>query len=438
MSAGQWPLFEEYMSRKMEEERIAGAAVAVSRHGELLFQKGFGVRDLETKEPVTPDTVFGIASVTKSFTAMAVMQLAEEGKLSIEDPVNAYLPEFSLASLEDTSSVCIHHLLSHTTGLAPIRRREELCRLSDHLEYLAGEPHELLGRSGEYFSYCNDTFLLLGLIVERVTGRLFRRHVTSRLLDPLEMNRSTFSLEEVKRLSDVSVPYVKDSDGNGLKRADWPLLGNYEVGGGIRSNVRDLLKYGQLYINGGYCQGENIVSEASLRRMWHPVHKIGRNTYYGYALKSTLGREGMTLVEHGGSQPGVSSHFGFVPEEGIVAVVLTNVADVPVRDLWLAAVRNALGLPLEQQEKEPEYEASVEELERFVGTYACAEGSSVRITFAGGMLQAEMAGEQFALRASDSRTLVIRKHEMPLPFFWKEGEKAWAVLLGSRMLTRKK
>lgn len=305
MSAGQWPLFEEYMSRKMEEERIAGAAVAVSRHGELLFQKGFGVRDLETKEPVTPDTVFGIASVTKSFTAMAVMQLAEEGKLSIEDPVNAYLPEFSLASLEDTSSVCIHHLLSHTTGLAPIRRREELCRLSDHLEYLAGEPHELLGRPGEYFSYCNDTFLLLGLIVERVTGRLFRRHVTSRLLDPLEMNRSTFSLEEVKRLSDVSVPYVKDSDGNGLKRADWPLLGNYEVGGGIRSNVRDLLKYGQLYINGGYCQGENIVSEASLRRMWHPVHKIGRNTYYGYALKSTLGREGMTLVEHGGSQPGV-------------------------------------------------------------------------------------------------------------------------------------
>ncbi|MEJ8543798.1 serine hydrolase domain-containing protein [Brevibacillus borstelensis] len=437
MSAGQWSPFEEYMYRKMEEERIIGAAVAVSRHGELLFQKGFGVRNLETKEPVTPDTVFGIASVTKSFTAMAVMQLAEEGKLSIEDPVNAYLPEFSLGSLQDPASVRIHHLLSHTTGLAPVRRREELCKLSDHLEYLSEERHELLGRPGEYFSYCNDTFLLLGLIVERVTGRLFRRHVTSRLLDPLEINRSTFSLEEVSRLPDVSVPYVKEAGGNGWKQADWPLLGNYEVGGGIRSNVHDLLKYGQLYVNGGRCRKESIVSEASLRRMRHPVHKVGRNTYYGYALKSTPGWEGRTLVEHGGSQPGVSSHFGFVPEEGIVAVVLTNVADVPVRDLWLAAVNSALDLPLEWRAKEPDYEASAEELERFVGFYSCVEGGSVRISFVGGALQADIAGGQFTLRASDSHTLVTLKGEMPLPFFWKDGEKAWAVLLGSRMLTRK-
>ncbi|WP_228728324.1 serine hydrolase domain-containing protein [Brevibacillus composti] len=438
VNSGEWSQVEDYVREKMGREGIAGAAIAVSRRGEIVYEQGFGVRDLETGEPVTPDTIFGIASVTKSFTALAVMQLAEQGKLSIDDPVTAYLPEFALSTLEQPELVRIHHLLSHTTGLAPIQRREDLTRLSDHLAYVA-QDHELLGLPGEYFSYCNDTFLLLGLIIERVTGRLFRRHMTAELLDRLEMNRSTFSLEEVARMSNVSVPYVKNADGSGLLKAAWPLLGNYEVGGGIRSNVRDLLTYGQLYTNGGSARGERILSEEWIRRMWQPVHPIVRKTSYGYGLKSTpdYAGAGVTLVEHGGGQPGVSSHFGFVPEEGIAAVVLTNVAHVPARDLWLAAIHRELGLPLDLREQEPEYEAASDELERFIGTYACEEGGRLSVTRASDGLRAELAGEVHPLRASDSRTLVMMSEGMPLPFFWKEGEKAWAVLLGSRMLTRK-
>ncbi|USG68362.1 beta-lactamase family protein [Brevibacillus ruminantium] len=431
----QWGRFEEYVGRLMEQEQIAGAAVAVSRHGELLYEKGFGLRDLETKEPVSPDTVFGIASITKSFTALAIMQLEEAGVLSVDDPVTDYLPEFSLAALQDPSRVRIRHLLSHTTGLAPIFRREELCKLNDHLSYVAEEEHLCLGEPGEYFSYCNDTFLLLGLIVERVTGKLFRRHMTSELLDRLEMNRSTFSLEEVARLSDVSVPYVKKA-GGGWEKVAWPVLGNYEVGGGIRSNVRDLLTYGELYVNGGSCRGSRLVRPETLARMWQPVHQIGRKTSYGYALTTTRDYVGRTLVEHGGGQPGVSSHFGFVPEEGLVAVVLTNVANVPVRNIWLAAIHQVLGLPPEHREKEPRYPATSEELSRFVGTYTSAEGGHLRIYLEEGAPVAEIEGQPVSLRASDPRTLVMEPMELPLPFFWKTGEKAWAVRFGSRMLTR--
>jgi CubicO group peptidase (beta-lactamase class C family) len=423
----------------MEEEMIAGAAIDVSQNGEILYQMGFGVCDLKTKEPVTPDTIFGIASISKSFTAMAIMKLAEEGKLSLDDPVIKYLPEFKLHKIENMKSVKIHHLLSHTAGLPPMRRREELNKFNDHLEHLAAEEYELLGLPGQYFSYCNDTFLLLGAIIERLKGRLYRRYITECILEPLHMHRSTFSLEEVEKFHNVSVPYVKNRKTNRLEEVPWPRLGNYEVGGGIRSNVRDLLKYGQLFINEGTYQGHSIVSKDYIKKMWDPVHRIGRKATYRYALRITPDYSGVTLVEHGGSQPGVSSHFGFVPEKGLVVAVLTNVANVPANEMWLAAINTALGFPLEQKSNiEPLYGGSIEELQRLVGTYRSAEGGKVTIFLDHHIPKAEIESEEFVLRPSDHRTLVIEKNQYPISFFFKDDEKAWAAFYGSRMLTRVK
>lgn len=430
--------FETFVESFMEREKVPGIAVAISRDGDVLYQKGFGVRDLETREPVTPETIFGVASVTKSFTAVAIMQLAAEGKLSLEDPVIEHIPAFRLSNGADASRVQIRHLLSHTTGVPPLVRREELTRLGDHLDYLATASYELLGEPGDYISYCNDTFLLLGAIIEKVTGRLYRRYVTDLLLDPLGMHRSTFSLEELARMQNVSVPYVKQAGASDVIKAPWPTLGNYEVGGGIRSHVLDLLKYGQLYVDGRLAKEKGIASEALLQGMWQPVHPLTRNAWYGYALKVTPEyADGITLVEHGGGQPGVSSNFGFVPQKGIVAAVLSNLDQVPIREVWLAAVNAAIGFPVEQkEEREPDYHASAEELEKLVGTYRSAEGGQMSLFLRDGKPVAEMAGAEFELRASSSDTLVIQSMEMPLRFFFRSGKKAWAVLLGIRMLTR--
>src|SRR5690606_11487835 len=149
----------------------------------VIYAKGFGVRDLETRDLVTPETIFGCASVSKSFTAMAIMQLAGQGMLSVDDPVIRHLPEFRLAGMEDMSAVTIRHLLSHTTGLPPMKRREEIIDLEEHLEYIASADYELLGPPGEYFSYCNDTILLNGLIIQRKSGQLYRRFMTQHILD---------------------------------------------------------------------------------------------------------------------------------------------------------------------------------------------------------------------------------------------------------------
>ncbi|MDN3019058.1 serine hydrolase [Paenibacillus sp. BSR1-1] len=433
-----WTLFEEKLHERMEKEHILGAAVAVSQNGKIIYQNGFGVKNLDTKEQVSPNTIFGTASVTKSFTALGIMKLEEEGKLSVDDPVIAYLPEFYFPSVDSMESIKIHHLLTHTAGLAPIRRREELNRFQEHLTYLAEYPYPILGKPGEYLSYCNDTFLLLGAIIERITGRLFRRFITEEVLYPLQMYRSTFSLEELHKFEDVSTPYVYHPEGDRFEKQSWPILGNYEAGGGIRSNVLDLLKYGELYIGQGILDHKPFISKKQLEKMRQPTYPINRSSYYGYALEVTPNYHGFTLVEHSGGQPGVSSNFGFIPEQNLVVAVLTNVSDVPAKDIWLEAVNYAIGIPLEEKRNtELSVDLSEEQLKKFVGTYQSEEGDCLQIFIEDYTVKATINSKEFSMRASGEATLVITEKEKPIQFYFDSNGETWAAFMGLRVLLKK-
>lgn len=421
-----WSEFEAYVYEVMEKENIPGTAVAVAERGRVIYEKGFGYRDVAQKLAVTPETIFGIASVTKSLTAAAILVLEQEGQLSVDDPITKYIPELAIPSLEPMDEIRIHHLLSHTTGLPPVKRNESLNRLQEHVTYLNAIALERLGKPGEYFSYSNDAFLLLGLIIERVTGRLYRRYMTHRFLERLAMQRSTFSLEELGKFENVTVPYRYNKETRTYEAQEWSKLGNYEVGGGLRSNVLDLLKFGQL-----------LLREPYFSRMWQPVHPVFRQTSYGYALTATP-YDGVTLVQHGGSQPGVAANFGLVPERQLVIAVLTNASGAPAEEIWLAAANTALGRPLEQKAAvEPEYRLSTREMERFLGTYASEEGGCLDIVKDGGEIAALIDGERYALRASGPQTLVIKAWEYPIPFYFDDSGQPWAVLFGMRMLRRK-
>ncbi|ELK41158.1 hypothetical protein D478_15459 [Brevibacillus agri BAB-2500] len=427
---------ETYIQRFMEEQGVPGLAVALSHRGETIYAKGFGVRNLVTKEPATPSTVFGIASVTKSFTAAAIMQLAHEGKLSLDDPVGKYIPAFRLRGC-DASKVQIRHLLSHTSGVPPLLRREELVRFSEHLDYLAEVEFAALGEPGQYFSYANDMFLLLGAIIEQVSGRLYRRYMTERLLAPLRMHRSTFSLEELARLDNVSTPYAKRGEQQQVTAVPWPTLGNYEVGGGIRSSVDDLLVYGSLYVAKGRYQGQEIVPAAWLETMWQPVHRLTKDAWYGYALKTTRDYAGVTLVEHGAGSR------AYRPTSALSRKKNSSASSCPISKTCRSATSGwqrstpRWRLPLAYKESAaPTYQLDREELEKLVGTYTSAEGGNVRLFIRDGAPVAEVAGSEFSLRAAASDTLIFVDSDMPLRFFFKADSRAWAVLLGMRMLCR--
>ena len=440
-----WTAFEEYVDQVMKEDHIVGAAVAIANGKEVLYAKGFGVKNVASGEPVTPGTIFGCASVSKSFTAVAITQLADQSKLSVDDPVVKHIPEFRLIGEEDMDDVKVRHLLSHTTGLPPMRRREDVTGFEKHVEYLATEQYELLGEPGEYFSYANDAFLLNGFIIQRLSGQLYRRYMTGHVLDAIGMNRSTYNLEELQKLSDVSTPYVYNKKTGQHEEKPWPVLGTYEVGGGVRSCVVDLMKYGQVYLNGGVAAGgQGIVSRKGLEKMRRPVYQVGRKTHYCLGLQVTPGYagKGITLVEHGGGQPGVSSNFGFVPEEGITVAVLTNVTGVPAGAIWLAAVNTAVGLPLDTKRSvETEWNAPPEHLAKLAGAYVSAEDGNIAILMEDGALKLKMADEEFPLKASDERTLFFEAmgQQQVLRFYFdekKDADKPWAVLAHSRMHRR--
>lgn len=423
---GNWHLFEEYVATLMAEEKIPGAAVAISKNGKVIYERGFGLSNLEKNEKVTPETIFGIASITKSFTALTIMKLAEEGKLKLEDPVNKYLSSFQLIGYNHIEDIQIHHLLSHTAGIPTLKRNEALLNFDDHLQYLRGLQIQPLGTPGEYFCYNNDLFLLLGAIIEKVTGENYKDYIKKEIFIPQNMERTTFYLDELNQFEDVTTPYVLEGDQP--VECNWPTLGNYAVGGGVRSTVKDLLKYGSIYLD---------KNNDFTNRMVIPVRETHGHSSYGYAFQITPAYNGVTLVEHGGSQPGVSSNFGFIPEKGLVVAVLTNITGVSADKIWLAAVNAALRIPVNRQKYiEPHYHLKESELPKFIGTYTTGEGSKLKITSVIGQLQASIDGKDYMLRASNERTLVMTPIEKPLRFFFNEQGEVWALFLGLRMFIK--
>ncbi|SEJ15644.1 CubicO group peptidase, beta-lactamase class C family [Bhargavaea ginsengi] len=356
-----WQAYEQFAERIRGGEEIPGMAIGAARNGEPLFVSGFGTIDAGGAANVTPDTVFGTASVTKSFTALAIHILTAEGKLSLTDPAVMYVPEAELVPVIRNAE--LRHLLSHTTGMPPVRRREEIEGFDDHIRYLESLDMEPIGAPGEQISYSNDAFLLLGAIIERVSGMDYREFIMDRIVRPAGMMRTTFTPPEQGVHANTAVQYSEK-----LLPVDWPSLGNYAVGGGVRSTVNDLLIYGRLYTDRSF--RESVIGNVDTSGMQKRVAMVDGTTFYGHGLMVTPDFGGSVLVHHGGGQPGVSSSIGFLPDQGITVAVLTNRTGVSAEKLMKGAIYTALGRsPEEAAVSLPDVPVSPDELKTFTGHY---------------------------------------------------------------------
>ncbi|MBX5476970.1 MAG: beta-lactamase family protein, partial [Clostridia bacterium] len=344
-----WPAYEEYGRKLLEPYGTPGASVAIAEDGRMTYHHGFGYRDAEERLPITPDTVFGIGSITKSFTAMCIMKLQEAGKLSVYDPVVRYLPEFRTPDPELTRQMTIHHFLTHTSGLPPLpslmralarsmredpdvdqpeaRKRIEEAEPVDTyeqlLECIANTPFELLGPPGEFFSYSNDAYALLGAIVARVSGQSFTEYLRKEILEPAGMTSTTMDVPEGPAFPDVSSLYIeKEKDGKEwIKKSPvWWQAPAMDAAGFLRSSARDMLRYLEIFRTGGRVGDRRILSEESVREMTAPRVQVSPTMYYGYGLMITPDYHGVTLVEHGGNVKGVSAYMSVVPERGWTGV----------------------------------------------------------------------------------------------------------------------
>jgi CubicO group peptidase (beta-lactamase class C family) len=454
--------FEKYLEGMIKKHNIPGITVAIAYGQEIKYAKGFGYRSKEEEKEIDPDTILGIASISKSFGGLAITQLVEAGKMSFDDSVTKYFPNFDVPGDLDPSEIKVHHMLNHTAGFPPLEALGYSIRANtapdegedrseyteDHLvntieelaDFMSLGKYELLGQPGEYASYSNDCYGLIGGIVEKVSGLSFDKYARKFIFEPLKMNRSTFSLEEMFELGNVTNLYY-EKDGEVKMSENWQEAPPYLACGWVRSTTNDLIKYAQMYANKGKLNDTIIVTENGIETMMNEGIQFTSHNIYGYGLMTQKDYNGLTLVEHGGSLKGVSSHFGFVPEKNISAVVLCNLSGVPVSDIWLAAINTALSIPIEAKRREYDtYEWSMDEIEPLLGEYISGEGAKINVFVKEDKIIINMSDNDYEITMVEKNlgTIDINGRTREVVFYQDEDKEAWALGYGYRIIPKKK
>jgi CubicO group peptidase (beta-lactamase class C family) len=293
-----------------------GAAVIVVRDGVTLFRKGYGLASVELGVPIRPEMSFRLGSVTKQFTAAAILLLAEQGKLSLDDEITRFLPDYPT----HRRKITVRHLLTHTSGVAnytdlagfEARQREDIT--PDRLvESFKGEP--MLFAPGTRFEYDNSGYALLGVIVEKASGTTYEKFLKEEILDPLGMSRTADGRSEAILPGRVC-GYSKR--GGALVNAEYVSMSQHFAASSLLSSVDDLAKWdAALYT-------EKILKTGSIREMFTP-YRLASGESTGYGLGWAITDEaGLVFQEHGGGINGFLASVSRVPSKRVYVALLGN------------------------------------------------------------------------------------------------------------------
>ena len=310
--------------QQMKEEQIPGVGLAVVRDGRIVKAKGYGLANIEVGAPVTPETVFDAGSISKQFTATAILLLAEEGKLGLDDSIAKYFPEAPPA----LKAVTIRHLLTHTSGIPDVSDGTDETHgvkgvVDFHREYtedeLAGAylAQPLDSQPGTKWNYCNACYDLLGFLIHRVAGKPYGDFLRERIFAPLGMTTTrVFSYADI-------IP--NRASGYGLVDGAWknaPRWWSQSIlsgaAGGLWMNVLDLAKWdAALY-------SERIIKRSSLEAMWTPVPLDDGSAYPGGMGWFIASAKGHRLVFHTDGGPGDSGVISRYLDDRLTIIVMTN------------------------------------------------------------------------------------------------------------------
>lgn len=424
--------FEKHAKAFMEKELIPGAMLTIAENGKTIVGKDFGFRNVQEQLPVTGDTVFGIASMTKSFTCVGIMKLQEEGKLSVHDSIVTYLPE--LKTKAQAEKITIHHLMTHTSGYPPLATHvyarknsieqdpsskdyglDLLNNPGPHIEtydemltFMANDEFEWLGEPGEYYSYSNDSYGLLGIIINRVSGQSYESFIEENVIKRAGMTRSFFDMEQLNTLDNVTTLYMKTKDGSDVYEAPiWWDAPSMRAVGYLKSTANDIVRYLELFWNEGVVNGTRILSKESVEQMMTPHIEYEPGKCYGYGLRIIPDYFGSKLISHGGGLKGVSSFMCAIPDKKLAGVILTNVADVSAGDVLMGALNIVEGREYETSSFTVEtVEIEDSELAKYEGVYISGEGMNVTAEIRNGVFGIESNASYKPLRYAGENVFV--------------------------------
>lgn len=301
---------EEYMQASVRNDAFSGN-ILIARDGLPIVTKSYGMANYELNVPNTPQTVFGTASLTKAFTAMAIMQLQEKGRLKVGDPICRYLTDCPAA----WQPVTIHHLLTHTSGIENFSSLDNWDEVLGRKDYRPGELVSLFRdlplefAPGDKYQYSNSGYHLLGQIIERTSGKSYKSFLQDNIFAPLGMTHSSYDLSRMLKPNRATGYY---SFGTAFVNAP-PSSSTHETSdGGIYTTVGDLLLWDQAHYS------EKLISRKSLEAMFIPF----KNGYgYGWQINEKFGRK---RFDHAGAGPGWSSYIARFPADRVTVIVLGN------------------------------------------------------------------------------------------------------------------
>jgi CubicO group peptidase (beta-lactamase class C family) len=380
--------------------RFNGTALVYIK-GKVILEKGYGYQDIENKIPNTPNTIFQVGSITKQFTTTVILKLAEENKLTLQDKLTKYFPDYPRGD-----EIKIEHLLSHTSGIYEYFRNplyhqskaEKPLTKEDRMAFFKDKPMDF--NPGTNFSYCNSGYELLGLIIEKITRKPYEKVVNEMIFKPLKMVNSGFDFNGLKS-SLKAKPYTLYSKDKSIESIPWDSTFTYSAGA-LYSNVKDMYLWHEGLLK------NKIIKKSSLEKAYTPV----LNGYgYGWWIDSFYNKK---IVSHGGNVDGFTSQFTRVPEDDICIVLLNNTYNHEIETIANSILAILYNKPYKMLEG---IALSNDDLKKYEGEYEVNSDYHVTISIDENHLFAKINNHpKFELFAQNSESFFSKEEDLRMKF----------------------
>ena len=369
--------------------------VLVSKNGKIIFEKGYGYQDIQNKIENTPNTIFQVGSMTKQFTATVVLKLAELHKLSLDDKISKYFP-----NIKRGDEITIKNFLTHTSGLSEIFRDPLFIKENKQipiskeklLSFFIDKP--LYFNPGTQYAYCNSAYILLGLIIEKVSGKPYEQMVRDFILKPLKMTHSGFDFAGLKS-KQKALGYIKFSRSESISSMPWDSTATYSAGS-LYSTANDLYLWHQGLLN------NKVISKESLAKAYTPFME-------GYGLGcwiDTIYQK--RVISHGGNIEGFTSYFGRIEEDNVCVILLNNIYNREIESIGTSVLAILYNKPYHFFE---EIKLGAEVLEKYVGEYEINADYHIKITRIDDRLYAQIQDEPTFEIVADKENSFFEKDE---------------------------
>lgn len=395
-----------------------GAVVLIAKAGKPIYKKAFGMADLENNVPMTPGHVFEIGSITKQFTAVAILMLLEQGKLSLDDPITKYIENYPMHG----HTITIHHLLTHTSGITSYTGMERWTKLwrndmtpTEMIDLFKNEPMEFA--PGEKWNYNNSAYFMLGYIIEKASGLPYPEFLEKNIFTPLGL-KNTYYGSMSKIIPNRAQGYQRE--GSNYKNAEYLSLTQPYAAGSIMSTTDDLLTWNNAV------HAYKLVKKETLQKAF-TNYKLanGKSTNYGYGWGLDE-INGSPTIEHSGGIFGYSTNAIYLPKEDVFVVAYSNCDCNPPGDVSTKIAAMAIGKPFPAPVAKVKLDDTY--AKSLTGVYDFEDGATRIITYENGQLYSQRAGSsKFKIFPQDKTTFSYESGFSAIQFMVEKGAVTGAV-----------